>query len=242
MDDAQPCVPPQTRCWHGVLGKKLFEQELVWRPSGLARQGLNCGCSITSRSASSSMVSSWRACRPRGLGRPLRVVASCLLVALSGPTEMSAIWPLSGAKRTSASDYLTIAIYEYTPLERTTAAISATSIAATQIAGCRHVRGTVGSISAACKVMSGSSFICALLVVRHRRVCDWRDGGCWCALTSGLRFVGRLGPKEAAMSRRKREDANTHNHCNRDASNCPVAVRNIQARYFIATTHDATFL
>ena len=44
------------------------------------------------------------------------------------------------------------------------------------------------------------------------------------------------------MSRRKRDDAKTHNHCSRDASNCPVAVRNIQARYFIATTHDATSL
>ena len=44
------------------------------------------------------------------------------------------------------------------------------------------------------------------------------------------------------MSRRKRDDAKTHNHCSRDASNCPVAVRNIQARYFIATAHDATFM
>ena len=33
----------------------------------------------------------------------------------SGPTEMSAISPLSKAKRTSASDCRTIAIYEYTP-------------------------------------------------------------------------------------------------------------------------------
>ena len=39
----------------------------------------------------------------------------CRLLALSGPPEMSAIWLLSGAKRTSASDCRTIAIYKYTP-------------------------------------------------------------------------------------------------------------------------------
>jgi len=33
------------------------------------------------------------------------------LMALSGPTETSAIWLLSGVKRTSASDHLSIAIY-----------------------------------------------------------------------------------------------------------------------------------
>ena len=42
---------------------------------------------------------------------------TCLrpLMARSGPTEMSATGPLSKAKRTSASDCRTIAIYEYTP-------------------------------------------------------------------------------------------------------------------------------
>src|SRR5262249_62297224 len=41
--------------------------------------------------------------------------AQCLLLAQSGHTDMSAICPLLEAKRTSASDRRTIAIYEYTP-------------------------------------------------------------------------------------------------------------------------------
>ncbi len=39
-------------------------------------------------------------------------VRRCQLLARSVPPEMSAICPLSGAKRTSASDCLTIAIYD----------------------------------------------------------------------------------------------------------------------------------
>ena len=53
----------------------------------------------------------------RIVGGPAPTLLHCIrpLVARSGPTEMSATGPLSKAKRTSASDCRTIAIYEYTP-------------------------------------------------------------------------------------------------------------------------------